>query len=73
MYYIIKKIGSELEKRFLGYQCQEWADYWGAFKFPTIAQARVHLTEHENVVLLWVDESDEAPYGKWGEVHPSVV
>ena len=73
MYYIIKKIGAERENAFLGLNCENWEGYWRAFKFPLLAQAKVELDKHENVVLLWVDESDKAPYGKWGEVRPSLL
>jgi len=64
MYYLIIQIGSEIHKRYLGYNCVHWTSFQHAFKFPLLAQA-IHETEnHENARIIWVNEWEKT----WGEM-----
>jgi len=67
-HYLITKIGAELDKRFLQKRMvgSGWTSSHFAHKFLSLGSAQLEASEHENVRVLWVDDSHPA---KWGEVN----
>jgi len=67
----ILKVGVSPEKRFLQKRMtgSHWTNQFHAHKFLTLGEAKQEASSHENVVIIWVDESIRNG-ANWGEVNP---
>lgn len=67
----ILKVGVSPERRFLQKTMSgaNWTNQWHAHKFLTLDEAKQEADSHENVVIIWVDESIHSG-ANWGEVNP---
>jgi len=71
----VLKVGASPEKRFLQKTMNGvlWTSQGFAHKFLSLDLAVEEANKHENVVVIWVDETLASDFPCWGEVNHSNV
>ena len=64
MFWMILKVGAELDKRFLQktMSSDRWTSVGFAHRFLSLKEAETEVKQHENVRIIWVEGED------WGDV-----